>query len=179
MTQTEAFIALNMLPRIGPVRVRKLLEVFGSPEPILEARPADLRNVQGIGTEVAESILSWRSHVGLEKEIDASAALEPRSSRSQILPTLPCSEKSTILLLSSMYGESRRSTRHRHRRDTEPLPLCCRMREKARLPTRLRRLNRSKRLGAWNRYGGAPSCARGEGADGRGPRQWIRRSLSS
>ena len=32
MTQTEAFIALNMLPRVGPVRVRKLLEVFGSPD---------------------------------------------------------------------------------------------------------------------------------------------------
>src|SRR6478609_9650173 len=56
MTQTEAFIALNMLPRVGPVRVRKLLEVFGSPEQILEARPANLRNVQGIGIEVAVEI---------------------------------------------------------------------------------------------------------------------------
>jgi DNA processing protein len=70
MTQTEAFIALNMLPRVGPVRVRKLLEVFGSPEQILEARPADLRNVQGIGSEVADSILSWRSHAKVEEEVE-------------------------------------------------------------------------------------------------------------
>jgi DNA processing protein len=54
MTQTEAFVALNMLPRIGPVRVRKLLEVFGSPQAIFEAKPRDLRHVQGIGPEVAE-----------------------------------------------------------------------------------------------------------------------------
>jgi DNA processing protein len=73
MTQTEAFMALNMLPRIGPVRVRKLLEVFGSPEQILEAKTGDLRNVQGIGNEVADSILSWRSHAKLEAEIERVA----------------------------------------------------------------------------------------------------------
>ena len=62
MTDTEAFIALNMLPHIGPVRVRKLLEVFGSPRRILEAGPRDLRGVQGIGDDIAESIASWRVH---------------------------------------------------------------------------------------------------------------------
>ena len=62
MTDTEAFIALNMLPLIGPVRVRKLLEVFGSPRRILEAGPRDLRGVQGIGDDIAESIASWRVH---------------------------------------------------------------------------------------------------------------------
>jgi DNA processing protein len=62
MTDTEAFIALNMLPHIGPVRVRKLLEHFGSPQQILEARPGDLRRVQGIGDDIAESIASWKVH---------------------------------------------------------------------------------------------------------------------
>ena len=70
MTQTEAFVALNMLPRVGPVRVRRLLEVFGSPEQILQAKAADLRNVQGIGIEVAESILSWRSHAEIGEELE-------------------------------------------------------------------------------------------------------------
>src|SRR5262245_34448299 len=73
MTPTEAFIALNMLPHIGPVRMRKLLEVFGSPEQILEARSADLRNIQGIGSEVADSILSWRSHAKIEEEVERVA----------------------------------------------------------------------------------------------------------
>ena len=35
MTETEACIALNMVPNVGPVRLRKLLDVFETPEAIL------------------------------------------------------------------------------------------------------------------------------------------------
>jgi len=37
MNATEACIALNMLPTVGPVRLRKLLEVFNEPQQILAA----------------------------------------------------------------------------------------------------------------------------------------------
>lgn len=62
MTDTEAFIALNMLPRIGPVRVRKLLRLFGTPAAVLSAKPSELRQVSGIGAEVADSIINWKDH---------------------------------------------------------------------------------------------------------------------
>ena len=42
LNATEACIALNMLPKMGPVRLRKLLAVFQSPERILTARPSEL-----------------------------------------------------------------------------------------------------------------------------------------
>ena len=61
MTETEAFVSLNMLPRIGPVRVRRLLEVFGSPQSILGAKQQELRRVQGIGNDVAESLAKWET----------------------------------------------------------------------------------------------------------------------
>ena len=109
MTQTEAFIALNMLPRVGPVRVRSCWKSLAHRSKSCEARPADLRNVQGIGTEVAESILSWRV---------PCAARERDRTRPQLWSlghhpggsyhTLPCSERSTIRLLCSMYGETSR-----------------------------------------------------------------------
>jgi DNA processing protein len=70
MTDTEAFVALNMLPHIGPVRVRRLLEVFGSPQEILRAKPKDLRSVQGIGDDVAESIASWKIHSDPAAEVE-------------------------------------------------------------------------------------------------------------
>src|SRR3981189_2589793 len=70
MTETEAFVVLNMLPRVGPVRVRKLLEVFGSPPEILRAKPKDLRNVQGIGNEVAEPIIAWEKYAKLTEELE-------------------------------------------------------------------------------------------------------------
>ena len=72
MTETEAFVALNMLPHVGPVRVRRLLEIFASPQGILEAKPKDLRSVQGIGHEVAESIISWALHSDPLAEIECA-----------------------------------------------------------------------------------------------------------
>ena len=69
MTGTEACIALNMVPNLGPVRLRKLLEVFETPERILLARAAELKTVDGIGKEIAECIATWESHVDLPAEL--------------------------------------------------------------------------------------------------------------
>jgi DNA processing protein len=69
MNSTEACIALNMLPMIGPVRLRKLLQVFEKPERVLAARGAALRAVDGIGAEVAEQIVSWENIVDLPAEL--------------------------------------------------------------------------------------------------------------
>ncbi len=70
MNATEACIALNMLPTMGPVRLRKLLEVFKSPEQILAARGSELRKVEGVGKEVVEQILNWESLVDLSPELE-------------------------------------------------------------------------------------------------------------
>lgn len=69
MTRTEAFIALNLLPGIGPVRVRKLLEVFGGPEQILAAKPAEIRAVKGFGDELVNAITGWEDQVDLQAEL--------------------------------------------------------------------------------------------------------------
>jgi DNA processing protein len=70
MNSTEACIALNMLPTVGPVRLRKLLEVFKEPQNILAAKRNELRRVEGIGNEVAEQISNWESIVDLTAELD-------------------------------------------------------------------------------------------------------------
>ncbi len=69
MTETEACIALNMVPNLGPVRLRKLLAVFETPERVLSARAADLRAVEGIGEEVASGIAGWEKVVDLPAEL--------------------------------------------------------------------------------------------------------------
>jgi len=69
MTETEAFIALNMIPRVGPVRVQRLLEAFGSPQAILSAPISKLDKVPGIGAEVAASLAGWQSVVALADEV--------------------------------------------------------------------------------------------------------------
>src|SRR6266853_1321281 len=70
MNTTEACIALNMLPTVGPVRLRKLLQVFGTPERVLTAKRGELRAVEGIGGEVADQIADWESTVDLAAELN-------------------------------------------------------------------------------------------------------------
>jgi DNA processing protein len=70
MTPTEACIALNMLPTMGPVRLRKLLEVFETPDRVLAARRDALRAVEGIGGNVADQIVNWETIVDLPAELE-------------------------------------------------------------------------------------------------------------
>ncbi len=59
----EHLIALNALPKIGPVRIRRLLEALGSAEKVLTAPKDRLMRVDGIGPETAERLRNWESHV--------------------------------------------------------------------------------------------------------------------
>jgi DNA processing protein len=69
MNATEACIALNMLPTVGPVRLRKLLEIFREPQHVLTAKRSELRKVEGIGNEVADQISNWESTIDLPAEL--------------------------------------------------------------------------------------------------------------
>ncbi|HEY8899455.1 MAG TPA: DNA-processing protein DprA [Chthoniobacterales bacterium] len=73
MTDTEAHIALNMVPRLGPVRLRRLLETFDTPQRILAASASELERVDGIGPDVARSIAGWEKVVDLPAELQRIA----------------------------------------------------------------------------------------------------------
>ncbi len=65
----EALIALNSLPKIGPVRVRRLIEAFGNPARILGAPVEQLMRVDGIGRETAEILHRWQDHADPATEL--------------------------------------------------------------------------------------------------------------
>jgi DNA processing protein len=69
MTETEACLALNMVPNLGPVRLRRLLERFETAESVLRARAGQLREVEGVGLEVAEAIAKWENTIDLPAEL--------------------------------------------------------------------------------------------------------------
>ncbi|HVJ47429.1 MAG TPA: helix-hairpin-helix domain-containing protein, partial [Luteolibacter sp.] len=73
MSPLEALTALNLLPRIGPVRVRRLLETFGTPEAILRASKDRLVRVDGIGEETAKILTSWQDHADPIAELREAA----------------------------------------------------------------------------------------------------------
>lgn len=69
MTRLEAIVALNMIPDIGSVRLKKLLEVFSKPENIFKATYEKLTSITGIGSKIASGILTFRK-TDLDKEFD-------------------------------------------------------------------------------------------------------------
>jgi DNA processing protein len=75
MTHLEACVALNMIPQMGPVRLRRLLDAFGSAEKILLARPDQLAAVNGITRPLADNIARWQDHADPTAELKKAADL--------------------------------------------------------------------------------------------------------
>ena len=69
MDSREAFVALNMIEHVGPVRARLLLEHFGDAPKILAASKSALLRVRNIGDETAGAIANWEKSVDLAGEL--------------------------------------------------------------------------------------------------------------
>ena len=75
MNHLEACIALNMIPQMGPVRLRRLLDAFGSAEKILLARADQLAAIDGIPRALAENISRWQEFADPTAELKKAADL--------------------------------------------------------------------------------------------------------
>jgi len=49
-----------LVPRLGPLTIRRLLDHFPDPQAILAASPGQLAKVRGVGTQIAASIHRWQ-----------------------------------------------------------------------------------------------------------------------
>ena len=63
-------VRLSLISGVGPRTRVKLLERFGSPEAVLQAASAELREVSGVGPKLCRAIATARD------EIDAVAEIE-------------------------------------------------------------------------------------------------------
>jgi DNA processing protein len=75
MNHLEACIALNMIPQMGPVRLRRLLDAFGSAEKILLARTDQLAAIDGVPRALAENISRWQEFADPAAELKKAADL--------------------------------------------------------------------------------------------------------
>jgi len=78
MNSREAYILLNMVDGIGPVRVRAMCDALGSPEAVLSASAGTLSGVRGVGSKLAGSIVSQRGKLDAGCEEEAAAKLGAR-----------------------------------------------------------------------------------------------------
>ncbi len=70
MDRLESFIALNLTNKIGGIRLKSLLEKFGSPERIFKASKKGLESIKGIGPLVSDEIVNFEKKYDLKKEFD-------------------------------------------------------------------------------------------------------------
>jgi len=69
MDSHEAFVALNLIEGVGPVRVRSLVEHFGDAPAVLSASKSQLLQVRSIGDETAAAISNWEKTIDLAGEM--------------------------------------------------------------------------------------------------------------
>jgi DNA processing protein len=68
MDPQDALLALHLVPTLGPVRGRRLIDAFGSAENVLRAPVSELEQVHGIGPHLAREIASALESGEWEKE---------------------------------------------------------------------------------------------------------------
>lgn len=75
MNTREAYIALNMMDNIGPVRVRAMVSALGTVEAIFTADRDELMRAEGVGIEVAKGIVEQRSKIDPARELKKAESL--------------------------------------------------------------------------------------------------------
>lgn len=73
LSPREAFITLNLIPGLGSVRIRALLDFFGSAELVLAAPESMLLRVPRIGPALAAAIADWRNCTNVRAELEYAA----------------------------------------------------------------------------------------------------------
>lgn len=78
MPDIESWIALTMVPDVGPATIGKLLSVYGSPEAVFNAPFKDLMDIEGIGEGKARSINSFSGWKDVKKQIEKMNRMDVR-----------------------------------------------------------------------------------------------------
>jgi DNA processing protein len=96
MSDLKYWLALNLIPDVGPVSAGRLLSAFGSPENIFHMPVNELRQVQDIGENRARNIVSFSDWEKVNKEIEKAEKNNVR--------LIPRNDKAYPETLKRIYG---------------------------------------------------------------------------
>jgi DNA processing protein len=69
MDEKAWWIALHMVPGVGRITFKKLVEYFGHPRAVLQATAGQLTRVSGIGPKIAATITGFQAARAVEREL--------------------------------------------------------------------------------------------------------------
>jgi DNA processing protein len=78
MSDLQYWLALNSIPDIGPVAVRKLLSACGAPENVFQMSIDELMRIEGIGKSRAAKIISFNRWDFVERELRKAETMNMR-----------------------------------------------------------------------------------------------------
>jgi DNA processing protein len=73
--ERRALVALSLVSGVGATRMRALLAHFDAPSAVFQAARSTLQQVDGIGPQTAEAILTFDDRAAVEDELDRAADL--------------------------------------------------------------------------------------------------------
>ena len=79
MSDLETWIALSMVPEIGPVTFRRLLTVYGEPASVFDAPLREISNVEGVGERRAKNIREFRAWKNVKKHLTCLDEIHARA----------------------------------------------------------------------------------------------------
>jgi len=63
LDESEAFLILSLMPALGAIKIRLLVQYFGSPTRALLAEKEELQGIPGFGPKIVEGLAKWREDV--------------------------------------------------------------------------------------------------------------------
>ncbi|MCP4229706.1 MAG: DNA-protecting protein DprA [bacterium] len=66
----KSYLALSLVPGVGPIVFKRLLAEFNSPEDALAASESRLQQIYGIGPKIARAISGFAADEAIEKELE-------------------------------------------------------------------------------------------------------------
>jgi DNA processing protein len=73
--ERRALIGLSLVDGVGPQRLRALLAAFDTPSDVFRASRTALANIDGVGTQTAEAILTFDDRAAVEQEMERAGEL--------------------------------------------------------------------------------------------------------
>ena len=66
------WLALHLVPGVGRITFKKLVESFGHPRQVMQATSGQLMRVSGIGPKIAQAITGFQAARAVERELRAA-----------------------------------------------------------------------------------------------------------
>lgn len=66
----HASLCLSLTPGLGPRLFQRLLRAFGSPKDVIQAAPSELKNIPGIGSQLAKAIAASSTTIDISDELN-------------------------------------------------------------------------------------------------------------